>query len=144
MFQLKRARAYTAEKLNNFSDQPQTSNYILQRCRTIPNLIRVPIQSAHSRRTMYHPTLQFTNEKVIGWWCNCITGARNIGCCSHITSVIWYLGYERQRHSSTQMRSAGYVNYATDSIQISDYYDSSDDDAEETARYSLVTSHPRT
>ena len=66
VFQLKRARAFGAEK-HSAADQTQTTNYILQRCRVIPNLIRVPIQSAHSSRKIYHPTLQFTNEKLIGW-----------------------------------------------------------------------------
>ena len=66
VFQLKRARAYAAEK-HSTAGQTQATNYILQRCKIIPNLIRVPTQSAHSSRTSYHPTLQFTNEKLLGW-----------------------------------------------------------------------------
>lgn len=139
VYQLKRARAYVAENYST-ANQTQATNYILQRCKIIPNLIRVPTQSAHSNRKVYHPTLQFTTEKLIGWWCDCITGARFIGCCSHICSLIWYLGYERWKSSPTQMRSTSYMTYATDSIQVSDFYDSSDNDDEATSRYSLATS----
>jgi len=30
-----------------------------------------------------------------GWYCRCKTGSRTVGCCSHIASVIYYLGYAR-------------------------------------------------
>ncbi|CAL8083599.1 unnamed protein product [Orchesella dallaii] len=29
------------------------------------------------------------------YYCKCKVGARDVGCCSHITVVIWYLGYWR-------------------------------------------------
>jgi hypothetical protein len=74
VFQLKHARSY-AEKRCSTTDLTGIVDYSVQQCRIMPNLIRFPTQSANSNRTIYHPTIQFTNEKIIGWWCDCYTGA---------------------------------------------------------------------
>lgn len=29
------------------------------------------------------------------WYCTCLTGARTIGSCAHIVSIIWYMGKGR-------------------------------------------------
>ena len=89
-FQIKRARSYTEEKCFTMN-LTGIVDYSVQRCKILSNLIRVPTQSAHSNRIVYHPTIQFTNEQVLGWWCDCFTGARVLGCCSHISSAIWFL-----------------------------------------------------
>ncbi len=100
-------------------------------------MIRVPTQSAHINRTIYHPTIQFTNDKIIGWWCDCFTGARIVGCCSHVSSAIWFLSYERWQTGTRHMPSGSYLDLATDAIQVSDFYDSSDDEEDNNTRYSL-------
>lgn len=136
VFQLKRARSYVEERLTT-SNEMEVPQYSLQRCRSIPNLIRVPTQSAHSTRTQYHPTIQFTANKILGWWCDCYTGARIVGCCSHVSSAIWFLSYERWQTQVRSMPSTDYLNIATDAIQVSDFYDSSDSDSENNTRYYL-------
>ena len=130
VFQLKRARSYAEEKWGT-TDLVSVVDYILQKCRSIPNLIRVPTQSAHSRRIIYHPTIQFTNNAIIGWWCDCYTGARFIGCCSHISSVIWFLSFQRWQTHKRHMPSGNYMDFVVDAQQISDFYDSSDGDDED-------------
>lgn len=32
-------------------------------------------------------------ESIIKYYCTCESGSRTVGCCSHIMTVIWYLGY---------------------------------------------------
>ncbi|XP_052680283.1 uncharacterized protein LOC128161076 [Crassostrea angulata] len=46
--------------------------------------------------------IQYTPEQISGWYCTCKVGARVVGCCAHIASALWYLGYERHeaKHSS--------------------------------------------
>ncbi|CAF1138934.1 unnamed protein product [Rotaria sordida] len=136
VFQLKRARSYAEEKCST-TDLTGIVDYTVQRCKSISNLIRVPTQSAHSNRIIYHPTIQFTNEQILGWWCDCFTGARFLGCCSHISSAIWFLGCERWQTQKHHMPSGSYMNLATDAIQVSDCYDSSDGDDDDNSRYSL-------
>ena len=135
IFQLKRARSYAEEKCST-TNLTGVVQYAIQRCLIIPNLIRIPTQSAHVDRIIYHPTIQYTHDHILGWWCDCYIGSRFIGCCSHISSAIWFLSCERWKMQQRQMPSGSYMGLATDAIQVSDFYDSSDDD--DTTRYSLL------
>ena len=39
-----------------------------------------------------------SNEAAVqSWFCMCRAGARVVGMCSHIASVMWFLGYARHR-----------------------------------------------
>ncbi|CAF2098267.1 unnamed protein product [Rotaria magnacalcarata] len=135
VFQLKRARSYAAERCSTANLTSDVA-YSVHRCKIIPNLIRIPTQSAHSNRVTYHPTIHFTDQAILGWWCDCFIGARFLGCCSHIASAIWFLSYQRWQTQQRHMPSGKYKNLATDSIQVSDFYDSSDDD--DSQRYTLT------
>ena len=54
--QLKRARSY-AEETTGTSKLTQTVISIIQRCRSFPNVILIPTQSAHKNRKTYNPTI---------------------------------------------------------------------------------------
>ncbi|GFS55272.1 hypothetical protein TNCV_1626201 [Trichonephila clavipes] len=41
-------------------------------------------------------------------------GARVIGCCAHVTSVLWYLGYWCHNHTWTKAPSLGYADTLQD------------------------------
>ncbi|CAF3756561.1 unnamed protein product [Rotaria magnacalcarata] len=135
VFQLKRARSYAEERWSTTNLTGDVA-YSVHRCKIIPNLIRIPTQSAHSNRVTYHSTIHFTNQAILGWWCDCFTGARFLGCCSHIASAIWFLSYQQWQAQQRHMSSDEYKNLATDSIQVSDFYVSSDDD--DSQRYTLT------
>lgn len=32
-------------------------------------------------------------DTIVEYFCTCETGSRTVGCCSHVMTVIWYLGY---------------------------------------------------
>ncbi|KAJ8684876.1 hypothetical protein QAD02_020669 [Eretmocerus hayati] len=34
-------------------------------------------------------------DPITGYYCICRSGARTLGTCAHVTSVLWYLGYAR-------------------------------------------------
>ncbi|CAF3720492.1 unnamed protein product [Rotaria socialis] len=78
-------------------------------------------------------TVQFNNEdqdeSVNGWFCTCAAGARAIGCCSHITALIWHLGVCRGEVQSTehQLSASIYLQSIQDYVQYSDI-DSTDEE----------------
>ena len=127
VFQLKRARSYAEERCSTI-DLTGVVDYTIQRSKDYSNLIRVPTRSAHSARTTYHPTIQFSSDRITNWWCDCPVGNRYIGSCSHIASAIWFLSFERWQIEPRRMSSGNYINLATDASQLSDFYDTTDDD----------------
>jgi len=47
------------------------------------------------------------NNIIKGYYCTCRSGARTIGTCAHVSSVLWFLGYARHqeniRYPSTKL-----------------------------------------
>jgi hypothetical protein len=63
-----------------------------------PMLIRGRIQSRHRNSTRYFIYILIDREKVgvdsvFGCCCSCPVGLGTVGCCAHITTVLWYLGF---------------------------------------------------
>jgi hypothetical protein len=127
IYQLSRARSY-AEERSATTNLTGPVNYTIYRCKDFPDLIRVPNQSAHKNRITYSPIINFTSHEILNWWCDCMIGNRFVGCCCHIASVIWFLSYERWQNKSRYMPSGSFINYVADASQISDFYDSTDDE----------------
>lgn len=46
-----------------------------------------------------HEMDQDQEGPIAGYYCTCKSGARILGCCAHITSVLWYLGYARHQQA---------------------------------------------
>lgn len=136
VFQLKRARSYAKEKAGT-STLTEPVDYTILRCRLFKDIIRVPTQSAHKERTTYNPIIQFSRDEILGWWCDCSIGNRFLGCCSHISSAIWFLSYQRWQSNETRRSSIDTMNFVSDANPISDFYDSSDDEDSSNYRYSL-------
>ena len=61
IYQLKRARLH-AEECSKMMDINEEVNYNIQCCRGIPNIMRVPSQSAYVTRTLYHPVIRFSSD----------------------------------------------------------------------------------
>lgn len=38
---------------------------------------------------------------ILGYYCTCRSGARTLGTCAHVASVIWFLGYARNQENIT-------------------------------------------
>jgi len=52
----------------------------------------------------YRPTNENENDQdednlIQGYYCTCNSGARIVGTCAHIASVVWYLGYARYQEN---------------------------------------------
>ena len=92
-------------------------------------LICMRIQSRHCFFKSYLLWVSYNagdgDETITGWFCHCKAGARTAGCCAHIASVLWYLGY--QHHSSDELPSGS--NPAELFLNAADEdWDSEDDD----------------
>lgn len=61
------------------------------------DIIRVKYQSRHVGSKCYNVWIQFNEIAVLSWYCNCNcrAGSRVVGTCSHIASVLWFLGFAR-------------------------------------------------
>lgn len=79
------------------------------------NIVIVKFQSRHIRSVTHTLRVEFDpndiQEPITSWYCTCKVGARVVGCCSHIASVIWFLGYERHQENPTRV-----VTISTDTI----------------------------
>ena len=104
-----------------------------------PGLIRVKIQSRHISSKQYILWIKFSESAITAWYCKCRAGARVVGVCSHIASVIWFLGYARHRDCSTYgVRNWG--EYLEDAYIVDGSDSSSDEGIIEEWQLSFVLS----
>lgn len=89
VYQLKLAPSYTREHLDS------DGSFDVLICNHEPDLLCAKIQSRHVSSRGYRVWIQYSEVQVIGWYCQCKVGTRVVGKCSHVTSIIWYLGLGR-------------------------------------------------
>lgn len=95
-------------------------------------IIRAKIQSRFSKSKTHDSWVKFEKngsgyEAVIGMYCTCKVGERTLGCCSHLTSIIRYLGHDRYQPPDTKSCTRS----AWDAIDCNDSctdFSSDDDD----------------
>ena len=80
--------------------------FVIEYCENHPDLVRTRFVSRHCSSKNYLATVQFNNnldeEPITGWYGTCAAGAREAGCCAHVTGLIWHLGLCRGQ-SETSM-----------------------------------------
>ena len=126
-YQLRQARSYYDEHIKI------DGSYLVEVCRHTeplslsshglsigdPMLIRGRIQSRHPSSTRYFiyiliDKLIFANEEKDGvdavscYYCSCPNGFRTVGCCAHVATVLWFLGFGR--HQSEIPIPAAFLN----------------------------------
>ena len=106
--QLKQAKSYIAEH-NNKSDRLEIfvnndKSIISYEAFDIivsdPCLVRAKIQSRHRDQVKYHLYILIDNglsgkPAIKEYCCQCKNGLRTVGCCAHVMSILWYLGFCR-------------------------------------------------
>ncbi|RVE41092.1 hypothetical protein evm_014257 [Chilo suppressalis] len=106
-YQIKQARSYYGEhvrdggmfvvELNSQLEVPEEENIN-------GSLIRGRISSRHSSKVYYtyitYSSLGNTEDSITGYYCNCKSGSRTVGCCSHVMVVIWFLSWARYNPDS--------------------------------------------
>ena len=99
IYQVNLAPGYIQDKLQ------REANDVLQfdQNRFDPNLIRVRVCSRFSNAGRYQLYITYNNQEnnhgpsITGYYCTCKSGARTLGTCAHVASVIWFLGYARHQ-----------------------------------------------
>ncbi|CAF1543483.1 unnamed protein product [Adineta ricciae] len=134
-YQVRMARSYVQDHLTPSVFNDEELEFVVEMCSTIDDLVRVRFRSRHSNNKNYIATIQFDSmneEPITGYYCTCISGAREIGCCAHVCAVLWHLGVQRgQVLSNTHPLSAiNLLNSINDSIQYSESDEDTDDDDE--------------
>ncbi len=88
-YHIKKAKDYVREHLD------QNGDFQFQVCKIETGLLRSKVQSRHHNSEKYNVAVKYNDSKVLEYCCSCTAGLRNVGCCSHVTAIIWYLGYSR-------------------------------------------------
>lgn len=102
IFQIELAPAYIQDTLQR-EDSDELQLEVLRDINRLPEpgFLRARIWSRYRNRTKYQlwisyiPHADVNNVPIRGYYCTCKTGARTLGTCVHITSVLWYLGFAR-------------------------------------------------
>lgn len=125
VYQIKQASSYTREHLND------DGNYVLFTHKEIAGVIRVKLQSRHTSAKQYQLWIRYETDSfdpIKEWYCQCKTGARVVGCCAHIASVLWYLGFYRHCDNVPHYNSDNYINHELDAGSWSESDSDSDSD----------------
>ena len=108
IYQLKQAKAYTVEHLS--ADGKYTAKIALHR----HDLLRAKIQSRHKNNVAYDVWVQYSSNIVLGWYCTCPAGARVVGCCAHVASIVWYLSFARFHPEQLKQECSSFLNSFAD------------------------------
>lgn len=102
VFQVNLANSYIQDKtLRERNDELQFDQHLNE-----ANLIRIQIYSKLRRATKHQLLVSYIpedqieeddEEVITGYYCTCQSGARTLGTCAHVASVLWYLGYARHQ-----------------------------------------------
>ncbi|MCG7879800.1 MAG: transposase family protein, partial [Candidatus Thiodiazotropha endolucinida] len=102
VYQLKQAKAYTDEHFD------ENGSYEIMTHKEEDGVLKAQIRSRHTSNKTYNMWIEYTQglNPIIGWYCGCRSGARTVGCCAHVASVLWYLGYYRTEIENSEAKSS--------------------------------------
>ena len=85
-YQLKQAKCYAGEHVD------EDGSYDIFVSSDDTNILQAKIQSRHVTSKQYYMWIQYNLEDetdpIVSWYCQCKAGARLVGCCAHIASVM--------------------------------------------------------
>ena len=92
-YQLKQGLAYAIQHIAT-NEQFEVEMYESQ------EICRIKLQSRHRSNRHYKAYVKFNSSEqglrsITSYACNCQSGRRTVGMCSHTTCLIWYLGHGR-------------------------------------------------
>lgn len=122
-YQIQMAEKYITQHLN------ENSEFGIFVYRANTEIIRAKIQSRFSNSKTHNTWVKFDKEingfdSIKGLYCTCKVGERTLGCCSHLASVLRYLGYDRYQPPKPVYRTIAPWNAV-------DCRDNADSDVEE-------------
>lgn len=107
-YQIHLSPSYIQDKLvRDNDDQFQLDNHINE-----PGFLRARVYSRFRNATRHQIFIAYRvddedcnniqnveddEEVILGYYCTCQSGARTLGACAHVASILWYLGYARHQ-----------------------------------------------
>ncbi|CAM4847138.1 unnamed protein product [Rotaria magnacalcarata] len=95
-YQVKQAISYIQEHLTPSplcDDEPE---FIVELSSNDDNIVRARFSSRHINKKTYVTIIQHDikniEQPIIGWYCTCMSGRRDVGCCVHVAALLWHLG----------------------------------------------------
>ncbi|GBP34176.1 hypothetical protein EVAR_30728_1 [Eumeta japonica] len=108
-YQLRQARSYYGEHIRfhggyRIEVATEDASEISNLRGTDTSLIRGKIKSRHVSRRQYYVYILIENNVsgrlgITEYCCSCLVGRRTIGCCAHVMTLVWYLGWARFQSS---------------------------------------------
>ena len=103
-YQLKNSYGYLAEHLKK---NGRYEIFVNKNNLKNSNVVLSKIQSRHINRTEYHVVIEYIPYKndengILGWTCTCKIGKRDVGNCSHVACIIFYLAYGKYQDKLPQ------------------------------------------
>lgn len=114
-YQLKLSPCYIQEYID--------SDYLITVHKDFCNILRVRLQSRHVSSKRYIVWIKFSATDIEAWYCRCRAGARTVGACAHVSSVLWFLG---QSKPNTVYGVKDWGDFLQDATDIPETVDSSD------------------
>lgn len=120
IYQIELAPSYIQDKL----DIEETDVFQFDEHRRESGFIRIRLYSRFRNQVKYQMWIAYqsddnNDELILGYYCTCKTGARTLGCCAHVTSIIWYLGYARHQFN-VKYPSRAVLNRIMDATERND------------------------
>lgn len=79
-----------------------------------PGIVRIKLKSRFRRAVTHNLWIEFKDDesrkpssRILGWYCCCEQGARNLGCCAHVSSVLLHLGRDMHEPARERKRRVG-------------------------------------
>lgn len=69
-------------------------------------------------------------DAIVEYFCTCETGSRTVGCCSHVMTIIWYLGYAQFNEINVPNPNITNVSITIPKVRNMEAEDNQDDDGE--------------
>ena len=102
VYQVKLAKKYTKMHMKGDDDYKIFVND------DFPKIVRAKLESRFSSNKNHMLWIKYDEEEGIeavkGHYCRCRQGARVVGMCAHVCSVLWYLGHHRHNNQGIIQR----------------------------------------
>jgi hypothetical protein len=132
-YQVKQAVSYIKDHLTPSILNDDEVEFIVELSSKYDNLVRARFSSRHFNSKMYTSIIQYqttyTDHPIDGWYCTCVVGWRDVGCCVHVTALLWHLGVNRAEINQNihPLSATKLFESINDSAQFSDATESDDD-----------------
>jgi hypothetical protein len=115
---------YQLRLSSSYAQEHMEGDCIIQMHKEEPGLIRIRMQSRHVSSKTYQLWIRYGDGNIIAWYCKCRAGARVVGMCAHIASIVWYLGFARHRSGDGRLGVRDWGEYLDDATAVDESDDS--------------------